>query len=93
MATMRSRITVPEDVLFRDLEGEAVVLNLTSGKYYGLDEVGTRMWALLSEHGAVQPAYDALLAEYAVAEGQLRGDLLALVEKLEGHGLLRVAET
>jgi hypothetical protein len=90
MIPFESKITVPESVLFRELDGEAVLLSLGSERYYGLDEVGTRMWLLLAEHGAIPPAYDALLAEYEVAEDQLRRDLLDLVEKLVAEELLAV---
>jgi hypothetical protein len=92
MATLESRISVPEDVLFRDLDGEAVVLNLTSGKYYGLDETGTRMWTLLAQHGRIDAAFKDLLDEYEVTEEQLRQDLLNLVDELAVHGLLELHE-
>lgn len=92
MATLESRVSIGKDVLFRDLGGEAVLLNLESGKYYGLDEVGTRMWSLLLEHGQVKGAYTALLAEYDVDEERLREDLLHFVEELASHGLLRIDE-
>jgi hypothetical protein len=88
VATLNSLVCVPDDVLFRDLDGEAVILNLRTGTYYGLDEVGTRMWLLLVEHGRVGSAYTALLAEYAVNEDQLSGDLLGLVDKLASRQLL-----
>ncbi len=90
MATLDTRISIPQDTLFRDLDGEAVVLNLKTGKYYGLDEVGTRMWALLAEHGQVGRAYRALLDEYDVAAEQLQRDLLNLVDKLASESLLNV---
>ena len=92
-ATLESRIHVQEDVLFRDLGGEAVVLNLKTGKYYGLDEVGTRMWALLTQHGQVAPAYQALLDEYDVTAEQLRPDFFHFIDELAAHGLLNVDET
>ena len=92
-ATLESRIRVHEDVLFRELGGEAVILNLKSGKYYGLDEVGTRMWALLTQNGQVQPAYHALLDEYDVTAERLRLDLLRFIDELAAHGLLNVDET
>lgn len=88
--TMESTVSVPEGVLFRDVEGEAVLLNTATGKYFGLDEVGTRMWALLARHGRVEPAYRALLEEYEVSAEQLQKDLLDLAAKLAAHGLLRV---
>lgn len=93
MTSLSSMITVPESVLFRDLEGEAVILSTENGKYYGLDEVGTRMWTLLSEHGQVKSAYQALLAEYDVTEEKLEQDLLDLVDRLASEGLLQVDTT
>jgi predicted component of type VI protein secretion system len=90
LVTLESTIDIPPDVLFREVEGEAVLLNTTTGKYFGLDQVGTRMWTLLAQHGRVEPAYQALVEEYDVAPEQLRKDLLDLVGKLVAHGLVQV---
>lgn len=83
-----STVHVPPHVVFHDLAGEAVLLNLESGKYYGLDAVGTRMFALLKENGRLDITAHALYQEYDVAEEQLRGDLIKLVDDLVAHGLL-----
>jgi hypothetical protein len=88
-----TRVSVPQHVLARELAGESVLLNLDSGHYFGLDAVGTRMWALLVEHGEVEAAYRALLDEYDVEEEQLRKDLTDLVEDLVSQKLLRIDET
>ena len=88
-----SKIRFPEDVLFHEVGGEAVILNLESGKYFGLDEVGTRMWVLLSEHGAVEPVLRVLFEEYDVEEERLRADLLKLIDDLASHGLLKLDPT
>ncbi len=93
MATLESRISIPQDVLFRDVDGEAVILNLATGKYFGLDQVGTRMWALLAQHKSISDAYHALLDEYDVTAEQLQHDLLNLVENLASHRLIIVDET
>ena len=85
-----TRISLPKDVLMRELDGESVLLNLDTECYFGLDEVGTRMWAVLSTSESIQHAYDALLAEYDVEAGLLRRDLLDLVQKLIKHGLLEI---
>lgn len=90
MATLASKITVPADVLFRDLQGESVILDLQSGKYYGLDEVGTRLWHLLARYGQLGPVYQSLLEEYDVAADQLQADILQLVDTLAGYELLQV---
>jgi Coenzyme PQQ synthesis protein D (PqqD) len=88
MLEMATRLQVPEAVLFREVGGEAVLLHTDTGKYFGLDPVGTRMWQVLAEEGSVEPACQRLLAEFDVEEEHLRRDLLELVEKLEDHQLL-----
>ena len=90
MASIEARISIPDEVLFQDLDGEAVLLNLQSGKYFGLDLVGTRVWNLLVEYGALPTTYQALLEEYDVDEDRLQSDLLALVDQLAAHGLIRL---
>lgn len=84
------RLSVPADVLIQELDGESVLLNLKSERYFGLDEVGTRMWALLTGSQSIQHAYDALLAEYEVEPDVLRRDVLTLIDKLLAHGLVEI---
>jgi len=86
----KSRIQVPPDVLVSDIGGESVFLNLKTESYFGLDDVGTRMWKLLTENDTVESAYQALLIEYDIDEAQLSNDLDALVQKLVDNGLVEV---
>lgn len=90
LTTLTSRVSIPDGVLFQDLDGEAVLLNQENGKYYGLDQTGTRMWNSLIEHSQVGASYRALLEVYDVAEKQLEGDLLRFVDQLAAQGLLEV---
>ncbi len=85
-------VRAPAHVLVRELQGESVLLNLDSETYFGLDEVGTRMWAVLTTAPSIQVAYEALLAEYAVEPEVLRKDLEALVGELMERGLLDLTE-
>lgn len=85
------RVSLPEDVLVRELDGESVILNLKSERYFGLDEVGTSMWQALSRSKLIQDAYEALLSEYDVAPEQLRNDLYQLIEQLVENGLINVS--
>lgn len=86
--TYSQRVKVADGVLVRVLGDEAVLLNLETKAYYGLDEVGTRIWTVLTESGSVQEAYDILLAEYEVDAETLREDLDHLLEELFAQGLL-----
>ena len=86
------KIQVSGDVVTRDLAGEAVLLDLASGTYFGLDEIGTRIWQLLGEHGFPERVVAALLAEYEVEEATLRADLDRLIGELHQKGLVRIDE-
>jgi hypothetical protein len=90
-----AKIAIPDSVLMQELDGEAVLLNLDSGKYFGLDEVGTRMWQLLQSSASIQVAFDQILDEYEVEPGQLRSDLEGLIAELTAEKLIEieVAET
>jgi hypothetical protein len=85
-----TRVSVPADVLVQELQEESVLLNVRTGRYFGLDRVGTRMWAVLTTADSLQAACAVLQGEYDVDAERLQGDLLALVEKLLDHGLVEV---
>jgi hypothetical protein len=76
------------DVLLQDLEGEAVLLNLRNGQYYGLDENSYHMYKTLTSSRSVQAAYEALLQEYEIEPGQLQSDLDKFLTHLLENGLL-----
>ncbi len=76
------RISPYAHVLFRELAGESVLLNLKTGQYYGLDAVGTRVWQLLSQYNDLAQLGEALLAEYDVDPDVLQRDLSELAAQL-----------
>jgi hemerythrin-like domain-containing protein len=85
-------VKVAKDVIFQELEGEAVLLNMRTGIYFGLNGVGTRIWHLLSEHGEVKTVTTMLLDEYNISEDQLRNHLSDFIEKLQSKGLVEIRE-
>jgi hypothetical protein len=89
--SITSCVRVDDSVLFQELQGEAVLLNLKTGTYLGLDKVGARIWQLLGEHEVVSKVLEAMLQEYDVTEERCRQDLLGLVAKLEAQGLVTVS--
>jgi hypothetical protein len=88
--SLDSRVSISEDAVFRELEGEAVIVHLASGMYYGLDPVGTRLWQLIDAHGQLQPVFDAALEEFEVEPERLQRDLLQLVSELASRQLVVV---
>ncbi len=84
------RVRVPDDVLISNLQDESVILNLKSERYFGLDDVGTRMLSLLSTSDSIEAAYESLAAEYDVDREALRQDLATLIENLLQQGLVTI---
>jgi Coenzyme PQQ synthesis protein D (PqqD) len=91
--SLTSRIHIPDSILSHQFEDEIVLLNLTTGVYFGLDKVGTRIWQVIQQHQPLilQTVCDTVLPEYDVAEDRFADDLLSLVVRLQEHRLLEVA--
>ena len=71
-----------QDAIFRELDGEAVILDLGSGTYFGLNAVGARIWQLMERHSALRPVLENLCREYDAAPEVLERDLIVLVSRL-----------
>ena len=88
--SLDTRVAIHEDAVFRELDGEAVVLQLDAGMYFGLDPIGTRLWQLIEVHGILRPVFEAALTEFDVAPDILERDLLDLVSTLAEKRLVVV---
>lgn len=80
-----------DDVLVRALDGEAVLLDMASGKYFGLNEVGARIWKLIEAGETVGAIRASIVAEFDVEDARASEDLAALIGELETRGLVRRA--
>jgi len=82
------KVTLSPEALFQEVGGEIVILDLKSETYFGLDEVGARIWQLMEEHGDMQKVYEAILDEFDVESGRLQADMTALFDELAKSGLI-----
>lgn len=85
-----SRIKISDDVLFQELQGEAVLLDLKTGVYFGLDHTGTKMWQLLEQHKTIPAVVAEIRNEFDVTEERCSADLIDLVTRLQHEGLVSV---
>lgn len=85
-----ARVRAARNVVFRELGGELVLLNLKTGVYFGLNETGTQMWTLLVAGQQPAGVVAALEQEYAVSRARLEEDLGALVASLRERGLVEI---
>jgi len=75
-----------------ELEGEAVVLDLHTGTYYGLDPVGTRVWWLLQQPQTFAGVRDVIVDEFDVTPERCERDMAAFLGSLSAHGLLQPSD-
>jgi hypothetical protein len=85
-----SRVTSAPDVMLRIIGDEAVILNLRSEVYLGLDPVGTRMWTVLQSSPSIEAAHAALLDEFEVEPERLRQDMDRLLDQMLEQGLIEL---
>lgn len=88
--TLDATVTVTPEVVFKELRGESVLLDLGSGIYFGLDETSTRLWQLLASDGSLRRAFDGMLAEFDVEPDRLQRELIDFVAELRRRRLLSV---
>ncbi|HMK29822.1 MAG TPA: PqqD family protein [Terriglobales bacterium] len=70
--------------------GEAVILQLKQGTYYGLNEVGAAIWSNLQKPKTVGQLQELMQAGFDVGEEQAERDLEDLLAQLEASGLIVV---
>jgi hypothetical protein len=87
---LNRKIVLSDDVISHEVSGETVLLDLASENYFGLDEVGTRIWQLIQENGDLELIVKTLLDEYDVAEDTLKADVEKLLTEISDLGLIKI---
>ena len=89
MSDVKRVVRITPDALYRDLHGEGILLQLETGQYFGLDDVGHRMWQLLMQEGDLALVQEALASEYG-NPATLSADLERFVGQLVEKNLVQV---
>ena len=79
---LTDKVILPAQVMARQVGDETVILDLTSGTYYGLDPVGARIWQLMADGQTLMQVCEVMLSEYDVTREDIERDVLALVQTL-----------
>jgi hypothetical protein len=90
LLSLESIVVANTEQLFRLLQEEAVILSLKNSAYYGLDQIGARVWTLLCEPRSIGQLRDTLVIEYEVEAECCARDLLNLLEDMRMEGLIDV---
>lgn len=84
------KFVADKEHLYSELNGEAVILSLKNGKYYGVNAVGAVIWTLIQNPATFQDIQTKLMSEYDVDETTCRREVLSFLEKMAKDDLIKV---
>lgn len=85
--TLQDRLEPSPDVVTRVLDNETVLMDMASGNYFALDEVGTVVWQALDEGETLASACERVAKDYEIDRAQVESDVTALAEAIVAKGL------
>lgn len=85
------RICRNKNTVSTELDGETVILDVSSGVYSGLDLVGTFIWNMMEGTVLVSEIRDEVLKKYDVDEDQCVTDLILFLRNLAYNGLIEIS--
>lgn len=87
------RIVVPDHVVSRVVDGSTILLDIETGRSFAFDDVGTRVWQVLTASDTARAAVDRLQGEYAAPPEVIEQDLVAMLEQLASNNLVHLQTT
>ena len=85
---LTDKVTIPTQILARQIGEETVILDLEGGTYFGLDPVGTRIWQLFGEGKPLVKICDVMMIEYDVSRDVIERDVMKILDELVALGLI-----
>lgn len=90
--TLDSFVTLSQEQISCDLSGEAAILDLKSGVYFGLNEMGAFIWNNIQGSTRVSKLRDRILEEYEVEPARCERHLFQLLNQLAARGLIEIRD-
>jgi hypothetical protein len=79
-----------EDIDATDLDGEKVMMDLEKGKYFALNEVGSRIWDIIDKPVSVRDIIGILLKEYDIDEKSCNEEVINFIGKMNDAGIIEI---
>ena len=89
--TMESEVCRNDDVVFSEVEGETVIMNIETGKYFSFSLVTSHIWELMEEPIKISEICSALLTRYKVTAEQCENETLDILNTLLRENIINVA--
>jgi hypothetical protein len=81
-----------QELVSAEIDEETVLMSVANGKYYGMDPIGSRIWALIAEPIKVSELCRVLLEEFEVEPAECEQDVLSFLNKLYGDSLIKAVD-
>jgi len=88
--TTGTTISQIEEIVASDIDGETVMMSIQNGEYYGLDDIGSRIWELIEKPVKVSDLIDTLLEKFDVDRETCERDVLKFLNELNEDKILEV---
>jgi hypothetical protein len=89
---LSATIVATPDHISASLTGEAVILNLKSGVYFGLNQTGAMIWNAIQEPKMLGEIRDTIETVCEVKPDDCQLDLVAFLQELHVHGLIQLSD-
>jgi hypothetical protein len=89
--TLNSVIARSESIMFSDLDGQTIMLNMETGEYYDIDPVGSDIWSRIEQPKSVANICQDLLLVYSVGLEKCSEDVLLFLSELVELGAIEVS--
>ena len=80
------------ELISSDLDGETVMMSVENGKYYGLNNIGSRIWALIERPCLVTDLRNSLISEFDVESEKCEQDLISFLDDLLQKGVIEILD-
>jgi len=87
---MNNLIKRCEGIVEADIDGETVMMSIENGEYYGLNEVASRIWALVEQPFSEQNICDALHHDYDATPSQIRDEVRAFINDMVEKRIIQI---
>jgi hypothetical protein len=92
MVSAESRVVInASEIAAQVIDGEAIIMNLTTGIYCSMDRVGAVVWGWIERGHSVADMVEGLTSLYDVPPVQAQADLERLIDQLVQDGLVHIA--
>lgn len=85
-------ITIPGHVLYVEVDEQSVLMDINSGMYFALDEVGSKIWDYLKAELDYNSIIQSISNEYEIDSNVIAEDLDIFINNLKNSNLIIIKE-